>query len=204
MASHNSNNIINKVVYDGETLIDLTGDTVVESDVQYGKIFHKSDGTTATGASTLDSDTSDANAQAAEILSGKTAYVGGNKVTGSMTNVGAQTADISTKAQQVTITQGYHDGSGKVKISSTEQAKIIAGNIKSGVQILGVEGTYTGSERIKATTGSGTPTTSSQIVLPSSSGDFDYFTQFTINAIPYTEVLNAAGGYTATIAGSAS
>ena len=40
---------INKVVYDGNTLIDLTGDTATASDVASGKLFHLADGTIATG-----------------------------------------------------------------------------------------------------------------------------------------------------------
>ena len=199
MSQHDIANIVNKVVYDGDVLIDLTGDTITAADVINGKTFHKADGTTGTGSCTYDADTGDATAQAAEILSGKTAYKAGQKVTGTMPNVGAQNTDITSKTQQVTISKGYHDGSGKVKIGSTEQAKLVASNIKEGVTILGVEGTYTGTERIKATSGSATPSASSQVILPSSSGDFDYFTQFTVAAIPYTETENASGGYTATI-----
>lgn len=199
MSQHDIANVVNKVVYDGDVLIDLTGDTITAADVINGKTFHKADGTTGTGSCTYDADTGDATAQAAEILSGKTAYKAGQKVTGTMPNVGAQNTDITSKAQQVTISKGYHDGSGKVKIGSTEQAKLVASNIKEGVTILGVEGTYTGTERIKATSGSATPSASSQVILPSSSGDFDYFTQFTVAAIPYTETENASGGYTATI-----
>ena len=200
MASHDSTKTINKVVYDGDVLIDLTADTVTAADVINRKTFYFTNGTIATGTCTFDSDTSDGTTSADEILSGNIAYSGGSRIVGTMPNIGQQTSTITTKAQQVTISQGYHDGSGKVSISSTEQAKIIAGNIKNGVQILGVSGTYTGAELIKATTGSGTPDTSAVIVLPSSAGDYDYFTQFTINPIPYTEVLNAANGYTATIA----
>jgi len=40
---------INKVVYDGDTLIDLTNDTATASDVASGKTFHLADGTIATG-----------------------------------------------------------------------------------------------------------------------------------------------------------
>ena len=69
--------------------------------------------------------------------------------------------------------------------------------------ILGVTGTYTGSELIKATTGSATPAKTSQTILPSSLGDYDYFTQFTVNAVPYTETDNAAGGVTVTIGSAA-
>jgi hypothetical protein len=39
----------NKVVYDGQTLIDLTNDDVTESDVLAGVYFHKADGTRSVG-----------------------------------------------------------------------------------------------------------------------------------------------------------
>lgn len=194
-----ANQYKNKVIYYGETLIDISDTTAVAADVAYGKKIYGKDGAPITGTNTKDADTSDATAAAAEILATKTAYVNGNKIEGSMPNIGSQTADISTKAQEVSISQGYHDGSGKVKISATEQAKIIAGNIKNGVEILGVRGSYTGSELIKAVAGSGTPAKTSQVILPSGSGDYDYFTQFTIAAVPYTETDNAAGGVTVTI-----
>ena len=42
----------NKIVYGNETLIDLSGDTVQESDVAQGKTFHKADGSQATGTAT--------------------------------------------------------------------------------------------------------------------------------------------------------
>lgn len=194
-----ADNVINKVVYGGRTLIDLTGDTVAPSDVLTGKTFHKADGTIGTGTCSYDADTSDATAQASEVLTGKTFYKNGSKVTGSMPNRGGQTGVIATKDQEVTINQGYHDGSGSIGIDSIEKAKIVSGNIKSGVSILGVVGTYTGSELIKATTLSATPYVTAQTILPSSLGDFDYFTQVSIAAIAYTETQNSAGGYTATI-----
>lgn len=84
--------------------------------------------------------TGDADAVAGNILSGKTAYIGSGKVTGTMANNGAVTGTISTKAGTYTIPSGYHNGSGKVQIASAEQAKLISSNIKSGVTILGVSG----------------------------------------------------------------
>ena len=197
-----SNTYVNKVIYDGSTLIDLTSDTVTASDVLDGVYVHLPTGERVEGTCTYNADTSDATATAGEILATKTAYVNGNKITGQMNNRGAVTGTITTKAQQYTIQSGYHDGSGKVSISTTEQDKIVAGNIKNGVEILGVTGSYTGSELIKATTGSATPSSSSQTILPSSSGDYDYFTQFTVAAVPYTETDNAAGGKTVEILGS--
>lgn len=42
----------NKVVYNGNTLIDLTSDTATEADVVSGKKFHKANGQQATGTYT--------------------------------------------------------------------------------------------------------------------------------------------------------
>lgn len=192
-----NNGYINKVIYDGTTLIDLTSDTITASDLLYGVTAHDASGAPITGSCTYDADTSDATATIAEVLATKTFYKNGQKLTGTMTNNGGVTGTISTVAGEYTIPSGYHDGSGKVSILSTEQAKIIAGNIKSGVEILGVTGTYTG-EAISARAATATPSSSQQVILP---GDgYDYLSQVTVYAIPYSETLNAAGGYTATIA----
>lgn len=189
-------NTINKVVYDGNTLIDLTGDTVQQNKVLSGYTFHYKDGTTKTGTCTYDAYTSDATASASEILATKTAYVNGSKVTGSMTNRGAVTLTIDDKDDEIAIPSGYHDGSGKAKLDSTEKAKIISGNIKNGITILGVTGDY-GGEQAVVQAKTATPTSSQQVVLPDTG--YDYLTQVTVNAVPYTETLNSAGGYTATI-----
>lgn len=85
-------------------------------------------------------DTSDADAAAANILTGKKAYGSTGAIDGSMANNGSTSGTISTKAGTVTIPAGYTTG-GTVSISSAEQAKIIASNIKSGVTILGQSGT---------------------------------------------------------------
>ena len=192
-----NNGYINKVIYDGTTLIDLTSDTITASDLLYGVTAHDASGAPITGSCTYDADTSDATATIAEVLATKTFYKNGQKLTGTMTNRGGVTGIISTVDGEYTVPSGYHDGSGKVSIDSTEQAKIIEGNIKSGVTILGVTGTYTG-EAISARAATATPSASQQVILP---GDgYDYLSQVTVYAIPYTETLNAAGGYTATIA----
>lgn len=195
-----NNQYVNKVIYGGQTLIDLTVDDVSASDVLSGIKFHLPSGAQGTGSCTYDADTSDATAVAAEILVTKTAYKNGSKITGTMPNRGAQTSTINTKAGSVTIQQGYHDGSGSVSIDSTEQAKIIASNIKDGVEILGVTGTYTG-EGVTAQSKTVTPSTSQQTVLPDSG--YDYLSQVTVNAIPYTETDNEYGGKTVTIGSAA-
>ena len=43
------NKKVNKVIVNNEVVIDLSLDTVIESDVARGKSFHKADGTQATG-----------------------------------------------------------------------------------------------------------------------------------------------------------
>lgn len=189
---------VNKVIYGGETLIDLTGDTAEASDVLAGKKFHDKTGAPVTGTCAFDSDTSDATAVAAEILATKTAYVNGAKVTGSMKNNGAVAGVIANKTQQYTVPQGYHDGSGKVFIDSTEQGKLIPANIREGITILGVEGAMSGTEDVTAESPTVTPKTTQQVVTPSTG--YNYLAQVTVAAIPVTRVDNAQGGVTVTIA----
>lgn len=188
---------VNKVVYGGTVLIDLTGDTVTADKVLTGYTAHDKSGATITGTCDYDVNSEDATVAVAEILTGKTAYARGSKITGTMPNNGAVTKSISTKTQEVSIAQGYHDGSGKVSISSTEQAKIIPTNIRDGVTILGVTGTMSGTEGARAQAKTVTPTTTVQNVLPDDG--YNYLSQVTVNAIPYVESDNSAGGTTVTI-----
>ena len=194
-----ANQYKNKVIYGGETLIDLTNDDVTRADVAAGKQFHLPTGEITTGTSTYDADTSDATAVAAEILSSKTAYKAGTKLTGTMPNRGSQTGAITTKTGTVTIQQGYHDGGGSIGIDSTEQAKSIATNIREGITILGVTGTMSGSEGVQATQASVTPYTTAQTITPADLGNYNSISQINVAAIAYSESDNAAGGVTVTI-----
>ena len=115
----------------------------------------------------------DANAGAAQIINGYTAWVKGSKVTGTMTNRGAVTQSLAANGSY-TIPAGWHNGSGKVSQSLSTQGaatitpgtsnkvacnasrwttgniivagngNLVAGNIKKGVAIFGVTGTWTG------------------------------------------------------------
>ena len=188
---------INKVIYDGRTLIDLSGDNVTADKILSGYKAHGADGEAVTGTCDFDVNSQDATATEAETLAGKTFYARGDIRTGTMKNNGAVNGEISSKTQNYTIPQGYHDGSGKVMISDAEQSKIVPQNIRNGVTILGVEGTMTGTEDANPQSKTVTPSSAEQTVLPDEG--YNYLSQVTVAAIPYVESDNAAGGTTVTI-----
>lgn len=199
---------INKVIFGGTTLIDLTSDTVTKETLLEGQTAHNAAGEVITGKCTFDANTSDATATATEILSGKTAYRQGAKVTGTMPNNAAVAGIISTvdlnavdengkKLYPYIIPRGYHDGSGTVQISATELEKLIPENIRDGVNLLGIDGSMTGLEDVHAQSKNAIPKVSSQTILPDPG--FNYLTQVVIAGIPYEETTNSAGGTTVTI-----
>lgn len=193
-----ANQYVNQVgLADGTILLDVSSDTAARADVLSGKYFHLATGERTTGTCTYDSNTTDANALATEILSGKTAYVNKVKITGEMTNNGAVSGTISNKNTPYTIPAGYHSGLGSVSIDSTSSAALTAENIKAGVQILGVTGSYSG-EAVTAGSVSVTPYLTAQTILPSSISK-DYISQVNVSAISVTYSDNAAGGRTCTI-----
>lgn len=188
---------ISKIIYNGKTLIDLTADSVSADKLLTGITAHGKDGSLITGTCDYDANTQDATAVASEILKSKTAYNKGQKVTGSMPNNGAVDGKITTVAGTYIVPQGYHDGSGKVQIDATEQAKLVAANIREGVTILGVEGTMSGTEGAKPQAKTVTPSAEKQVILPDE--DYNYLSQVTVEAIPYNETENSAGGLTVSI-----
>lgn len=147
----------------------LSGDQTIEGDAALIAANIKY------GASIFDvagSFTEDANAAAAEILTGKIGYVKGQKITGSMPNRGAVSQWLGINGTY-TIPAGYHNGQGVVKQSITTKGEatytpstseqvieknqyltgsqfikgdgnLVAGNIRSGVSIFGVGGSFNG------------------------------------------------------------
>lgn len=192
------NQYVNKVIYGGSTLIDLTADTVTASDVLTGVKFHLPNGAQGTGSCAFDVDSSNCTATVAEVLATKTFAKNGSVLTGTMPNRGAVSGTISDKSTPYTIPQGYHDGSGTVSIDSSSSTALVANNIREGVEILGVTGTMSGSENMKPQSKTVTPSSTAQTILPDSP-TYNCLSQVTVNAIPYTETDNAAGGKTVTI-----
>lgn len=192
-----TNQYVNKVILGTEVKLDLSADTVTADKLAKGVTAHDKSGAPITGTNDYDVNSQDATAAVAEILNGKTAYARGAKLTGTMPNNGAVSKEITAVAEEYTVPMGYHDGSGKVKIAATEQAKLIPANIKQGVEVLGVTGTLEPSSDVSAHAKSVTPTFSVQTVLPDEG--YDYLSQVTVAAIPYTETDNSAGGVTLTI-----
>lgn len=90
-------------------------------------------------ANSLASQTS-ANAAAGHILSGKTAWVNGAKVTGNIASLAGQTVTPGASAKTVSCSGKYMTGNVTVNAVSN----LTAANIKKGVTVGGVVGTYEG------------------------------------------------------------
>lgn len=92
-----------KVVFGNTVLIDLTADTVTADKILSSYTAHDAKDDTITGTCEFDVNSQDATVKVAEILSGKTAYARGTKLTGTMPNNGAVSLSISTVDQEVSI-----------------------------------------------------------------------------------------------------
>ncbi len=189
-----ANQYVNKLIIGTETKFDLTGDDITPDKLAEGVKAHDRSGAPIVGTNTFDANTTDATAAAAEILKDKTAYVAGQKVTGTMPNNGAKTLDITDKSSPVTIPMGFHDGSGKAQIAATEAAKLIPTNIREGITVLGVEGSMSGNEGMKPQAKSVTPSFEQQQVLPDE--EYNCLSSVTVASIPVTYTDNAQGGQT--------
>ena len=95
----------------------------------------------ATGSGTAKfHDTTGATAEAADVLSGETAFGANGAITGSMPNNGSTSGTITTKGGTVTIPAGYTTG-GTVNLGNVTD--LTAQNLLSGKTVLGVAGSLT-------------------------------------------------------------
>lgn len=87
-------------------------------------------------------DTSDATATAADILSGKTAYGASGKLTGTIKSVAGKTVTPGTTEKTAVAAKSYTTGAVKV----AGDANLVPENIKDGVSIFGTAGTLKGQQ----------------------------------------------------------
>lgn len=100
---------VNKVVYGTTVLVDLTGDTVTSDKLLKGATAHDAAGEPITGTMEPGIDTSDATATASDMADGTTAYVNGEKITGTAKNVKSGSSTGWTSAAPTVIS-----GNGKI------------------------------------------------------------------------------------------
>ncbi|MGN1249166.1 MAG: hypothetical protein ACI4XW_03735 [Candidatus Spyradocola sp.] len=133
-------------------------------------------------------DTSDATATEEDLLSGKTAYVDGRRVTGTIPSLGAQTFTPGTSDQ--IISEGkYLAGAQTIK----GDANLLPENIAQGVSLFGVTGIHEECPETYDGTYAVTPTPSG-MVLPTARRMMRE--DLTVKAIPYYKVSNTGGGDT--------
>lgn len=94
--------------------------------------------------------TRDADATAGNVLTAKTAYAKGSKVTGTMPNKAGDNACSSSSVSSTTLKlvapEGYYDGSDDT-VTVTD-ADFVAANIKTGVNVLGITGTLVSAAEV--------------------------------------------------------
>ena len=76
-----------------------------------------------------------------EVLEGKTGFVDGKKIIGTMIENGAYDNYITNVNQPVIIPEGHHSGDGYIQINPEDKLRLIASNIRKGITILGRVGT---------------------------------------------------------------
>lgn len=183
------------VLATGEVVMDLTQDDVKPEHVQKDIYFHDKTGKRQQGTNTKTVDASNATAEAAEVLSGRTFGKGSEVQTGTMPDNSGKNVEIRSKAG-TPIPRGFADGSGVAKLSDEDLAKLIPENIKEGITILDIEGGF-GADDVSSQSKEVTPTFEEQLISPDAG--ISFLSGVKVKAIPVTRTDNEFGGVTVTI-----
>lgn len=139
-----ASNPINKVIYKGQVLIDLTEDTVSETNVTKGVIFHLPSGKKAVGTATATTTGGvevEGTAVEADVLKGKTFTTATGVHTGTMPIFNDQVVSIDVD-EYFTIEKGYHDGNGIIQAKSNIETygDAVPNNVDKGVSFTSKNG----------------------------------------------------------------
>lgn len=157
---------LNAEFADVANVIGLTAEKLVKGNTILGV-----EGTASAGL-----DTSDANATIKDILENKTAYVNGEKLTGTMTNNGDKVIVPNTDEQD--FSAGYYNSVQVRPVTATVDENIKAENIKVGIDILGVSGTVVelNGHELEVT-----PSTKQKVITPEE--NYNAITKVTVSAV---------------------
>ena len=191
---------ISRVKYNGQTLIDISSNTVNKEVLLKGYTSHDSNGDPVTGECEFDMKTTEFTASAKDIRKGLTAGVNKQTITGDMDEHLAEEHTISTKEGVFEIPEGYHDGNGTVIIDPSAVSQLKKENIRLNVEILGVKGEMTGTEgencspaiTVDAPLGTENAPLGQDDLIIQPEGDYTCFNKVTVRAVPYTTKDNTA------------
>ena len=210
---------VNKVVYGTTVLVDLTEDTVTVDKLLKGATAHNAAGEPITGTMEPGIDTSDATATPDDMREGTTAYVNGEKVTGTiplwnginwdtpaaiwdsenkrLTLRGSLNARRMIKKDSISTMHCTGDKLGDATAADVAEGKTFTSS--AGLKVTGTAKASTPTLQSKTVT----PSTSQQIITPDSG--YDGLSSVTVESMPMASLstptlsVDSAGKITATV-----
>ena len=210
---------VNKVIYGHTVLVDLTEDTVTADKLLKGATAHNAAGEPITGTMEPGIDTSDATATPDDMRKGTTAYVNGEKVTGTIPlwngiNWDTPAAIWDSENKRLTL-RGSLNARRMIKKGSISTMHCSGEKLGDATAADVAEGkTFTSSAGLKVTgtakastptlqSKTATPSTSQQIITPDSG--YDGLSSVTVESMPTASLstptisVDSAGKITATV-----